>query len=61
MNNKNQMFRKIENTKLAIASFIARHPKVVMYGISLGLALGIGFVLSSLGAPHDAFAIRKWP
>ena len=46
MNNKNQMFRKIENTKLTITSFIADHPKVVMYGISLGVTLGISIALA---------------
>jgi hypothetical protein len=39
-----------------ISKFAALHPQVVMYGISIGVTLGIALVVSYAMSPHDAFA-----
>lgn len=45
-----------KNTKEKIAGFLTAHPKATTYGISAGVALALGFVLSGLVAPHDVMA-----
>jgi hypothetical protein len=39
-----------------ISKFAALHPQVVMYGISIGVTLGIALAVSFVLNPHDAFA-----
>ncbi len=38
-----------------ISKFVLHHPKVAMYGLSIGIAFGIALVVSSMN-PHEAFA-----
>jgi hypothetical protein len=47
------MFNKLREKT---SSFVAMHPKVMMYGISLGVTLGLTIGLSYVFAPHEAFA-----
>jgi hypothetical protein len=42
-----------------ISKFAALHPQVVMYGISIGVTLGIALAVSFVLNPHDAFASAK--
>jgi hypothetical protein len=39
-----------------ISKFAALHPQVVMYGISIGVTLGIALAVSFVLNPHDALA-----
>jgi hypothetical protein len=55
MNNK--MSKKIENTKLTVASFITGHPKAVMYGVGFAVTLA---VLPFLVQVHEANAYWHW-
>jgi hypothetical protein len=41
------MFKKIENAKVAVATYIRGQPKLVIYGIILGITLGIAIALNS--------------
>jgi hypothetical protein len=47
------MFKKLTEK---ISKFAALHPQVVMYGISIGVTLGIALVVSYAMSPNDAFA-----
>jgi hypothetical protein len=49
------MFKK---AKEKIAGFMTAHPKAMTYGITVGIALVLGFAMSSLAAPHDAMAFH---
>jgi hypothetical protein len=46
-----------------ISSFVTMHPKVAMYGISLGVTLGLAIGLSYVFAPHEVHAMihTKFP
>jgi hypothetical protein len=57
------MFKKLARVREAITSFAAMHPKVAMYGISLGVTLGLAIGLSYVFAPHEAHAMihTKFP
>ena len=44
-----------------ISKFASLHPQIVMYGISIGVTLGIALAVSFVLNPHDALArlLRK--
>jgi hypothetical protein len=50
------MFNKLREK---VSSFVTMHPKVAMYGITIGVTLGIGLALSSVMNPHAALAAQK--
>jgi hypothetical protein len=52
------IFKQLTNK---ISTFITTHPRVTMYGISLGVTLAIGLAMSYAMAPHDASAVPPNP
>ena len=42
-----------------VNNFAALHPRMVMYGISIGATLGIALTLSFAVSPHNALADKQ--
>jgi hypothetical protein len=48
------MFKQLADK---ISSFVTTHPRITMYGISLGVTFAVGLAISYAMAPHDASAM----